>query len=96
MTIDGKDPKNWFRENSTLIYFLIAQLLAIGTGGASILTYMVRLETRVHILETRGAAYSVGRMDAMAQQIAVLQQQIEHNEESIRTYRDQYFKDKAK
>ena len=85
--------KSWIKENSTLVYFLIAQLIAIGAAAASILSYSVKLETRVHILETRGAAYSVQRMDAMANQIAVLQQKIEHNEESIRTYRDQYFKD---
>jgi two-component SAPR family response regulator len=85
--------KSWVKQNSTLVYFLIAQLIAIGAGAASILSYSVKLETRVHILETRGAAYSVQRMDQMANQIAVLQQKIEHNEESIRTYRDQYFKD---
>ena len=88
--------RSWIRENSTLVYFLIAQLIAIGAGAASILSYSVKLETRVHILETRGAAYSVKRMDDMSNQIAVLQQKIEHNEESIRTYRDQYFKDRAK
>jgi hypothetical protein len=76
--------QSWFKENATLIYFLIAQLIAIGTGGASILTYMVRLETRVHILETRGAAYSVQRMDAMTQKISVLEQKIEQNESSIK------------
>jgi hypothetical protein len=76
--------QSWFKENSTLIYFLIAQLIAFGTGGASILTYMVRLETRVHILETRGAAYSVQRMDAMTQKISVLEQKIEQNESSIK------------
>ena len=79
-----------------MVYFLIAQLIAIGAGAASILSYAVKLETRVHILETRGAAYSVKRMDDMASQIAVLQEKIENNEESIRTYRDQYFKDRAK
>jgi hypothetical protein len=88
--------RSWIKENSTLVYFLIAQLIAIGAGAASILSYSVKLETRVHILETRGAAYSVKRMDDMSNQIAVLQQKIEHNEESIRTYRDQYFKDRAK
>lgn len=90
------DVKSWMKENSTLVYFLIAQLIAIGAAAASILSYSVKLETRVHILETRGAAYSVKRMDEMAQQIAVLQQKIEQNQESIRTYRDQYFKDRQK
>ena len=88
--------RSWMKENSTLVYFLIAQLIAIGAGAASILTYSVKLETRVDILETRGAAYSVKRMDEMAKQIAVLQEKIENNEESIRTYREQYFRDKQK
>jgi len=88
------DPKSWFKENSTLIYFLIAQLIAIGAGAASILSYSVKLETRVHILETRGAAYSVKRMDDMAQKISVLEQKIEHNEDSIKRIVEQYLKDK--
>lgn len=86
--------KNWFKENSTLIYFLIAQMLAIGAGAASILSYSVKLETRVHILETRGAAYSVARMDAMQQKITVLEQKIENNETSIKRIVEQYLKDR--
>lgn len=86
--------KSWIRENSTLVYFLIAQLIAIGAAAASILSYSVRLETRVHILETRGAAYSVQRMDSMANQIAVLQQKIDTNETSINRIVEQYLKDK--
>jgi len=81
---NGRVRSSWFRENSTLIYFLIAQLIAFGTAGASILTYMVRLETRVHILETRGAAYSVARMDGLAQKLTVMEQKIENNEDSIK------------
>jgi len=86
-------PKSWFKDNSTLIYFLIAQLIAIGAGAASILSYSVRLETRVHILETRGAAYSVKRMDDMSHQIAVLEQKIENNETQIRRIVEQYLRD---
>jgi len=47
--------KTWFRANATLVYFLIAQFIAIGAGAASVLAYMVKLETRVSIMETRGA-----------------------------------------
>lgn len=90
---NGQVKTSWFRENSTLIYFLIAQLIAIGAGAASILSYSVKLETRVHILETRGAAYSVARMDAMAQKITVLEQKIENNESSIKRIVEQYLKD---
>jgi hypothetical protein len=86
--------KSWLRENSTLVYFLIAQLIAGAAAAASILSYSVKLETRVHILETRGAAYTVARMDEMTKQIAVLQQKIEHNEDSIRRIVEQYLRDK--
>ncbi len=93
---NGRLKSSWFRENSTLIYFLIAQLIAIGAAGASILSYSVKLETRVHILETRGAAYSVKRMDEMSQKIAVLEQKIENNEDSIRRIVEQYLRDNNK
>jgi len=86
--------KNWFRENSTLIYFLIAQGLAIGAGAASILAYSVKLETRVHIMETRGAEYSVARMARMEEKITVLQQQIMQNQGTINLLREQYLKDR--
>jgi hypothetical protein len=67
-----------------LIYFLIAQFIAIGAGAASILAYAVKLETRVSIMEERGAAYTVSRMDQMKLQIHGLEQQIENNENSIK------------
>ena len=50
-----EEAKSWIKDNSTLIYFLIAQFIAIGAGAASILAYAVKLETRVHIMEHRGA-----------------------------------------
>jgi len=88
--------KSWIKENSTLVYFLIAQMIAIGAGAASILAYSVRLETRVHILETRGAAYSVKRMDEMDHKIAVIEEKIDSNERSIKRIVDQYFKERTK
>jgi len=75
--------KSWIRENSTLIYFLIGQFIAIGAFGASGLAYMVKLETRVAIMETRGAEYTVARMEEMKLRIAKLEQDIETNERSI-------------
>ena len=30
--------KSWFNENQTLIYFLVAQAIAIGAAGVSIIT----------------------------------------------------------
>jgi uncharacterized coiled-coil protein SlyX len=88
-----ENAKSWVKENSSLALFLVAQLIAIGAAAASILTYSVKLETRVHILETRGAAYSVKRMDDMAHQIAVLEQKIMANESTIRRLVEQYLKD---
>jgi uncharacterized coiled-coil protein SlyX len=83
---------SWIRENSTLIYFLIAQMVAIGAGGASMLAYFTKLETRVSTMEERGAAYTVSRMDEMKLKIAVLEQQIEKNEQSIQRLVEQYLK----
>ena len=75
--------RSWLRDNSTLIYFLIAQFIAIGAFAASGIAYMVKLETRVHIMETRGAEYTVQRMEEMKLKIATLEHQIEKNEQSI-------------
>ena len=80
--VDGA--RNWFRQNSTLIYFLIAQFIALGAGGASMLAYMVKLETRVFTMEHRGAEYTVARMEEMKLRIATLQQATEKNEDSIK------------
>lgn len=75
--------RSWFRENHTLVIFLIAQAIAVGTAAAAILAYSVRLETRVSIMETRGAEYTVARMEEMKQRITVLEQNIKKNESSI-------------
>ena len=75
--------KDWIRQNSTLIYFLIAQFIAIGAAVASFFAYMVKLETRVTIMETRGAAFTVQRMDEMKLGISRLETKIDKNEHSI-------------
>jgi uncharacterized coiled-coil protein SlyX len=49
--------KSWLRENQTLVYFLVAQALAIGAVGISIVTYSVNLENRVTTLEVRGSPH---------------------------------------
>jgi len=96
MMVAGENPKPWFKENATLIYFLVAQLIAFGAGAASILAYMVKLETRVSIMETRGAEYTVARMSELRDKITVLEQKIDQNQSSIRRVIDEYLKDKAK
>jgi len=66
--------RSWFRENHTLVIFLIAQALALGAAAAAILAYAVKLETRVYTMETRGAEYTVARMEEMKMRITVLEQ----------------------
>ena len=75
--------RSWLKENQTLVFFLLAQIVALGAAGATMLTYMVKLENRVYTMEHRGAEYTVARMDEMKQRITVLEQQIEKNEASI-------------
>ena len=75
--------RSWFRENSTLIYFLIAQFIALGAAGASTLAYFTKLETRVSIMETRGAEYTVDRMNKIDQRITILEQKIDKNANSV-------------
>jgi uncharacterized coiled-coil protein SlyX len=49
--------KSWLAANSTLVYFLIAQFLAIATGGLTFTAYMTQLESRVATLENRGSSH---------------------------------------
>ena len=49
--------KSWMKENQTLVFFLIAQFIAIGAAVLSMTAYMVRLEERVSILEVRGSPH---------------------------------------
>jgi hypothetical protein len=93
---NGRVRTSWFRENSTLIYFLIAQMIAIGGAAAAMLAYFTKLETRVSIMEERGAAYTVSRMDEMKLKIAVLEEQIDRNEKSIQRVIEQYLKNPPK
>jgi len=66
--------RSWFKENHTLVIFLIAQATAVGTAAAAMLAYSVRLETRVSTMETRGAEYTVVRMSKIEERITVLEQ----------------------
>ena len=88
--------KGWVRENSTLVYFLIAQMLAFGAAAASMLTYAVKLENRVHTMETRGAEYSVARMAKMEERITVIEQKMVANDIIMRRLIDEFVKDRNK
>ena len=88
--------KAWVRNNSTLVSFLIAQAVALISGGAWALQYMVKLETRVHTMETRGAEYSVARMAKMEERITVIEQKMASNDIIMRRLIDEFVKDKNK
>ena len=49
--------KSWFRDNSTLVYFLVAQTVAAAAVAVSLITYSVNLENRVSTLEVRGSPH---------------------------------------
>jgi hypothetical protein len=71
--------RSFFRENATLIYFLIAQAIALGAAGASMLSYMVRLETRVNTLEVRGSPH----LNDINNRLTVLESTTKDNKRSI-------------
>lgn len=75
--------KSWFQENHTLVVFLGAQLVTLGAAAAAFIAYAVKLETRVGILETRGAEYSVARMGKMEERITIIEQRQQRNEAQI-------------
>ena len=75
--------KSWFKENNTLVMFLGAQLIAMGAAAAAFIGYSVKLETRVSIMETRGAEYTVDRMNKISDRITIIEQRQQRNEAQI-------------
>ena len=75
----GEKLKSWFSENPTLVYFLVAQALAIGTAVISIVAYSVKLETRVNTLEVRGSPH----LTVIDNRLTVLESRTESNKQSI-------------
>jgi uncharacterized coiled-coil protein SlyX len=71
--------KSWLRENQTLVYFLVAQAIAIGAAVLSITAYMVRLETRVATLETRGSPH----LSTIDNRLTVLESQTKENRDRL-------------
>ena len=71
--------RSWVSENQTLIYFLVAQAIAIGAAVISIVAYSVRLETRVNTLEVRGSPH----LSEINNRLTVLEKQTEANKQSI-------------
>jgi hypothetical protein len=75
--------RSWFKENQTLVIFLGAQFVALGAAAAAVIAYSVKLETRVYIMETRGAEYTVDRMNKFDQRITMLEGNQKENKASI-------------
>jgi Tfp pilus assembly protein PilO len=65
----------WIKENQPLALFLIAQVVAVISAAAYLLTYMVQLENRVHTLETRGSPH----LTVVDNRLTVLEKQTESN-----------------
>jgi hypothetical protein len=63
---------SWLLENRTLLSVLFAQ-------GLAILVYSVRLETRVHTLETRGSPH----LERIDNRLTVLESLTRSNKESV-------------
>lgn len=71
--------RSWLKENSTLVYFLIAQAIGIGAAVLSMTAYMVRLETRVETLEVRGSPH----LNVIDNRLTVLESTTRDNKTSI-------------
>jgi hypothetical protein len=76
--------KSWFKEHSTLLYFLIAQAIGIGAAVLSMVSYMVNLEARVAILETRGSPH----LNEINTRLTVLEKTTEANKEGLERVKD--------
>lgn len=66
-----------------MVVFLLAQIVALGAAGAAIIAYTVKLETRVHIMETRGAEFTVAKLNEFNQRITSLEGNIKDNKDRI-------------
>lgn len=75
-----------------MVVFLIAQAIGLGAAGAAFIAYAVKLETRVEIMETRGAEYSVARMAKTEERITIIEQRQNRNEDQIRRLVDEFIK----
>lgn len=76
--------RSWLRENATLVGFLAAQALAGGALLISVIIYSVKLENRVHTMETRGAEYTVTRLNKVDEKITVLEQHMKATEDQVK------------
>jgi hypothetical protein len=75
--------RSWLKDNATLATFLVAQAAAIAVGIVSIIIYSVKLENRVHTMETRGSEFTVTRLNKTDERLTKLEQTTEKNADSI-------------
>jgi hypothetical protein len=71
--------KSWVKENQALVFFLIAQTIAITSGLAYIVNWKADLESRVHILETRGSSH----LAEINNRLTVTEKETEGNQKRI-------------
>lgn len=71
--------RSWLQENQTLVYFLLAQAIAIGATSVSLIAYSVRLEARVSVLEVRGSPH----LSVIDNRLTVLESQAKDNKERL-------------
>jgi hypothetical protein len=83
-----KDFKSWLQENHALVFFLIAQGLALGATLVSLIAYSVRLETRVSTLEIRGSPH----LEKIENRLTSLESQSQSNKDSIERIKDRLLK----
>jgi len=86
--------RTWFQQNHTLVVFLGAQLVTLGAAAAWMIAYSVKLETRVMILETRGAEYSVARLNSIDQKLTAMEGNLKEHEQRINRMLVELLKDK--
>ncbi len=70
---------SWVKQNSTLVYFLIAQVFAIFAGLTYIVNWKADLEGRIHILEERGSPH----LAAINNRLTVTEKETEANKARI-------------
>ena len=71
--------QSWFKQNQGLAIGLVAQAVALLSGAAYGLTYMVQLENRVHTLEERGSSHLQG----ITTRLTVTEKETESNKARI-------------
>jgi hypothetical protein len=76
------DVKSWVKENQALVFFLIAQLIAVVSGLAYIVNWKSDLESRVHILEVRGSPH----LSEINNRLTVTEKETQANTARIESY----------